>query len=61
MDDSPILIISFMIILLAIVGVAHLVTDNRNFYEIEKECASIGYIQNEHTRIFCNVEEKVKK
>jgi hypothetical protein len=37
-------------------GVASFVTDARSFSDVVAGCKQRGYIQNETTRIFCQVE-----
>lgn len=49
---------AFVVMVLAVVGVGALLTDNRHFSTIVKDCESKGYIQNDTTRVFCQVEKQ---
>jgi len=42
----------------AVLGVAFLANDARMFKELVEDCDQIGYIQNSHTRIYCDIEQE---
>lgn len=56
MDDFAACIVMIVILILALVGATTLILDVRHFKSIEKACVKRGYIQNDATRIYCNVE-----
>lgn len=59
MEDSfvPVLILSAVVIVYAVIGGFSVVLDARTFSTITHECKTKGRIQNDTTRIFCQVEE----
>ena len=60
MDFEDILFVVFMALVTigAVGGVIDMFTDDRRFSTVGEQCKKQGYIQDENTRIYCQVEVK---
>lgn len=53
-------IVVVIVFCLALLGVMHAGQDYRHFSRIEKSCRTLGYVQDDVTRITCSVDPKPK-
>lgn len=58
-DLRDFIFILFAIVVLgfSVIGLAMVTADYRHFLNIQEQCESTGYIQNDITRITCSVEK----